>query len=95
MRAQIALEDFKAQNQIYQFKLAAYKRESKALTDISNFILETVSAANVVYLQQGDPHPWNILRTLKQRLAPSAEAKSTFWNKFFSIYAWARRSIRT
>lgn len=94
MRAQLALEAFKDENQVYKFKLAAYKREAKALADLSNFILETISAENVVYVEQADPHPWNILRTLKQRLAPTAEAESTRWNKLISSYARVRCPIR-
>lgn len=61
----------KANYQVYKLELAEFKKEEKALTDLFNFIRQTISPANVIHIQRIDPHPWNVLRTLKQRLAPS------------------------
>lgn len=70
------LEIYKVQNSLYKMQLAAYERQEKAFGDLTAFIQDTIAANNVIFIQKEDSHPWNILRALKNRLAPSDEARS-------------------
>lgn len=73
---QKAYEAYKAGKDIYKTRLARFEREEKAFWDLISFIQETIAAHNVTLIQKEESHPWNILRALKQRLAPSDEARN-------------------
>ena len=68
-------EAYKARKDIYKTKLAKFERQQKAFGDLITFIQDTIAAHNVTFIQKEEPHPWNLLRALKQRLAPSDEAR--------------------
>lgn len=72
----LGYEAFKARKDAYKTKYAKYERQQKALSDLITFIQETITSHNIVYIQKEEAHPWNILRALKKRLAPSDEARS-------------------
>ncbi|MCJ1466216.1 hypothetical protein MMC07_004835 [Pseudocyphellaria aurata] len=57
--------------------LAKYEKQKKAFGDIITFIQDTIAAHNVTFIQKDEAHPRNLVRALKQRLAPSDEARST------------------
>ena len=71
-----AYEVFKVQTHIYKLWLGEYEKQQKAYADLITFIQETVTVQNATYIQKVDAHPWNLLRALKERLAPSDEARS-------------------
>ena len=48
----------------------------KHFGDLISFIQETTSAQNITLIQKVDSYPWDLLRVLKNRLAPSNEARS-------------------
>lgn len=71
-----AYDAYKARKEIYKTKIARYERQEKAFGDLIIFIQDTIAAHNVIYIQKVEPHPWNLLNALKQRIAPSDEARS-------------------
>ena len=48
----------------------------KAFSDLISFIQETTSAQNITLIQKVKSYPWDLLRALMNRLAPSDEAQS-------------------
>ncbi|MCJ1463077.1 hypothetical protein MMC07_001682 [Pseudocyphellaria aurata] len=54
-----------------QDKSSGFEQQTKAFGDITAYIQETVAANNTSSIRSEDPHPWNYLRALKGRLAPS------------------------
>ena len=72
----VKYEAYKARKDVYKTKLARYERQEKAFGDLITFIQETIAAHNDIFIQKKEPHPWNILQALKQRLAPSDEARN-------------------
>lgn len=70
-----SLEAYKLELLEHKIELAEYERQEKAFADLIEFIQETIAAQNVVFIQNED-HLWNILRALKNRFAPSDQAKS-------------------
>ena len=71
-----ALELYKIQNSLYKTQLGKYECQKKAFGDLISFIQETTSAQNITLIQKVEPYPWDLLRALKNRLAPSDEARS-------------------
>ena len=70
-----AYEVYKAQTHIYKIQLAKYEKQQKAFADLITFIQDTITVQNATYIQKEEPHPWNQLRALKTRLAPSDSAR--------------------
>ena len=66
---------FKARKDLYKTDLALYEQQRKSFGDIIGFIQETIAVHNVTFIQKEEPHPWNHLRALKRRLAPSDDAR--------------------
>ena len=73
---QMAMENLKLDEKAYRFDLQDYEKERKNLTDLIETIMNTLDADNTIYVRQTESHPWNLLRDLKQRLAPSSNARS-------------------
>lgn len=65
---------FKAHKHLYKTDYALFERQQNAFGDIISFFWETIATHNLKFIQSEDPHPWNILRALKRRFAPSDEA---------------------
>ena len=65
-----ALEAYKIELVEHKAELAEYERKEKAFGDLIAFIQDTIAAYNVIFIQNED-HPWDILRALKNCLAPS------------------------
>lgn len=61
---------------MYKVKLAKYERQKEAFGELISFTQDTITAHNVTIIQKEEPHPWNIFRALKRRLAPSDETRS-------------------
>lgn len=70
-----AYEIFRIRQQIYKDEVAEYKDQHKALADLVAFIQETVAVQYSPYISKAEPHPWDLLRSLKSRLAPSDQAR--------------------
>ena len=70
-----AYEVYKAQTHIYKIQLAKYEKQQKVFADLITFIQDTITVQNATYIQKEEPHPWNQLRALKTRLAPSYSAR--------------------
>ncbi|MCJ1463981.1 hypothetical protein MMC07_002591, partial [Pseudocyphellaria aurata] len=68
---QLTINVYKARLEMYKIDLLKFEQQTKAIGDITAFIQETVATNIVSFLQTEDPHPWNYLRALKGRLAPS------------------------
>lgn len=69
-------EAYKARMQLYKADLAEYEKQKKAFGDLISFIQETITTSTAIFIQKEDTHPWNLLRALKRRLAPSDDARS-------------------
>ena len=66
-----------------RYQMAKYKRElqeqkeqKEAMAKVIRFIYDTTSVSNLTYIQKVEIHPWNVLRALQDRLAPSDAARS-------------------
>lgn len=67
---------YKLQLSTYKISLSNFEKQCRAFADINAFITETITLNNAVYIQRTEPHPYNILVALKQKLAPSDQARS-------------------
>lgn len=45
----------------YKFALAEYQQQETAFNDLIVFIQKTLVAYNIVFIQEAESHPWNIL----------------------------------
>ncbi|SLM40368.1 hypothetical protein LPUS_11143 [Lasallia pustulata] len=79
------MEIYNLDKEVYKIDLADFERQAKALSDLTTFLQDTISAHNITYLKNVEPHPWDILRALKKRLAPSDTAQ-----KYEVIYAYRK-----
>ena len=71
-----AYTKYKLQLTTYKTKLARWKEQHESLSKIVDLIYDTVGVANLTYIQKVEVHPWDLLRALKARLAPSDSARS-------------------
>ena len=60
----------------YKLLLLEYKEQQAAFRGIIDYILDTILPANIIYIQNVEVHPYVVLVALKERLAPSDEARS-------------------
>ena len=51
-----------------------YEKQHKTFNEILKNILNKIDIKNSKYINSEESHPWNILRTLKQKLVPNSEA---------------------
>ncbi|KAL9575969.1 MAG: hypothetical protein Q9212_007511, partial [Teloschistes hypoglaucus] len=65
------MEVFNFENKVYKSQWAAWKEQKDSLSKIQEFILDTCGSTNLKLLQYVDPTPWDLLRALKLRMAPS------------------------
>ena len=66
---------------MYKSRLARYNDQKIAFTAIISFIQETITADNAILIQKVESHPYNLLVALKQRLAPTDQARSLYLEK--------------
>lgn len=71
-----ALALHKAKSSNYKTLLAAYEKQQRVFDEIIQFIQSTISTTNAIHIERVEPHPYNILKALKQKLAPSDQARS-------------------
>ena len=76
-----AFEFYKAQQVVYKSRLARYNEQKTGFTAIISFIQETITVENAILIQKVESHPYNLLVALKQRLAPSDQARSLYLEK--------------
>ena len=69
------LDLYKLRKEQYKTQLAKFERQQKAFADLITFTQETIAAHNAVFIQKVEPHPWDLLRALKKRFAPSDDAR--------------------
>lgn len=62
---------YKARKEIHETDRGLYEQQRNAFGDVLSFIQETIAPENVMFIQNEELHPWNQLRALKRRLAPS------------------------
>lgn len=67
---------YKARRWIYELELARFESQRKAISDLINYVQDTLTVQTAIYIQHVEPHPWNLLRTLKHRLEPSDMTRS-------------------
>ncbi|EKG09419.1 Integrase catalytic core, partial [Macrophomina phaseolina MS6] len=60
---------------IFRHKINVYDRRQKALAELTTYIQESISTTNLSFITSEEPHPWNILRALQKRLAPTDQAR--------------------
>lgn len=70
-----AKEDYKEAKKDYKEDYSRWKHEVESFAKIIEYIYDTVSASNVIFIQDVEVHPWDILRALKARLAPTDSAR--------------------
>ena len=68
------MENYKIKRKQYKIDISLYEKQHRALNEILKSILNKIDTKNNEYINSEESHPWNILRTLKQKLAPSSEA---------------------
>lgn len=59
----------------YKPDLQAYEKEQEAMAKMISHIYDTTTASNLTYIEKVEVHPWDLLRALKARLAPSDSAR--------------------
>ena len=60
----------------YKAEEKAYCKQQDSFAKLNDFIYDTITVNNTIYIQKTEPHPYYILRQLKQKLAPSDSARS-------------------
>ena len=60
----------------YKSQVSMWEKQHASFTKLIDFIYSTVGKANLIYLQNTEVHPWDFLRALKAKLAPSDSARS-------------------
>ena len=60
----------------YNTDLARWEKQQASFTRILDFIYASISKANLVYIESAEVHPWDYLRALQAKLAPSDSARS-------------------
>ena len=66
-----------AKQNVYKSQKAKFDKQTEAFSDIISFVYESISAHNAVLIQNiQSPHPYNILKALKERLAPTDKARA-------------------
>ncbi|KAL8817162.1 MAG: hypothetical protein Q9191_008198 [Dirinaria sp. TL-2023a] len=75
-------DDFDEKSTRYKFAMSEYKSElydyyseQKVMVNIIRHIYDTTAASNLSCIEKVEVHPWNLLRALKARLAPSDAAR--------------------
>ena len=68
--------DHKMAKKDYHTAYLKWNQEQESFVKIIDFIYDTVSASNIAFLQHCEVHPWDLLRTLQKRLAPTDSARS-------------------
>ena len=71
----VAYQIYKGQMILYRSKLAKYNKQHDAFNTLILHIQSTISAAAAIFLEAEYAHPYNLLRALKLRLAPSNQAR--------------------
>lgn len=66
---------FKALMSTYKILLSRFKEQQKELKDTVAFIYDTLSAENLFYIQRTSADPYDILVKLKERFAPTTQAR--------------------
>lgn len=66
---------YKIHKDEFKTDLEEWKEQHQAFTKIIDFIHDTVTIHNIVFIQKAEVHPWNYLRALKSRLAPSDQER--------------------
>ena len=67
--------------EFYKSRPARYNEQKTAFTAIISFIQETVTVENAILIQKVKSHTYNLLVALKQRLAPTDQARSLYLEK--------------
>ncbi len=89
---EIAMED-------YTDSYDDYSHQQQSLIKIIDLIYDTVSTSNNAFLQGIEAHPWDLLRALQAKLAPSDRARSVELKRLYkklvagpapkqSLHAW-------
>ena len=71
-----AFEFYKAKQVVYKSDHALYNEQKTAFTSVISLIQETITAENAILIQNTESHPYDLLVALKQRLAPTDQARS-------------------
>ncbi|KAL8717048.1 MAG: hypothetical protein Q9225_005675 [Loekoesia sp. 1 TL-2023] len=77
---------YKLQMAKYKSQRSKWKEQHESFTKLIDFIYDTITVANIVYIQKIEVHPWNILRALKQKLAPPDSAYSLGVRKYQPLH---------
>lgn len=71
-----AIELYGEATEDYTISYEEYDHQQQYLVKIIDFIYDTVSTSNFAFLQGIEAHPWDLLRALQAKLAPSDQARS-------------------
>ena len=52
-----AIKMYNLDKEVYKIDLAEYKHQVKALTNLTTFLQDTITAHNITYLINVEPHP--------------------------------------
>lgn len=61
---------------MYKSCLARYTEQTEAFASIISYMQDTITAHNAVLIQKTEAHHYNLLKTLKKRLASTDSARS-------------------
>ncbi|KAG7007910.1 hypothetical protein G7Y79_00008g025480 [Physcia stellaris] len=67
---------YKIASSRYKTELQDWKEQKQSMAKIIDHIYDTTTITNLSFIQFVEIHPWNVLRALKARLAPTDSARS-------------------
>jgi hypothetical protein len=70
-----AFEYYKVEFLVYKNNLSAYETQQRAITNLINFIQETITVENALYIEKMKSHSWDQLRALQTRLTSTNVAR--------------------
>ncbi|MCJ1465819.1 hypothetical protein MMC07_004438 [Pseudocyphellaria aurata] len=80
---QRAFEFYKVQLQVYKSKLVLYTNQTQAFKLIISYIPERITAEKAVLNQKAEPNSYKLLKALKERLAPTDDARALSLEKLY------------
>jgi len=67
---------FKIEYSKYKTRTAEFKEKKDAFAKLIAHIFDTVHPTNITFIEKEEVHPWDLLRALKARFAPSDQARA-------------------
>ena len=78
-----AMNNYKQSMSQWKALLTQYTKQTESFSKIVDYIYDTVSITNHPFLEHTEPHPWDMLRALKSKLAPTDSARTLEYERLY------------